>query len=326
VLAAYRALAQNDNLPLRVLAAQTLDLEKGADDVPRLAAHRDEFSTGHLRATSAKIFLDGVIESHTAALLTSYLDNPSDRGELNMSPADLTKAIQALDAAGLDVHIHAIGDRAIRTALDALEAGIRRKDARPTLAHIQLIDPADIPRFRRLNVTANFQALWAYADSYITDLTIPFLGPERSRYIYPIKSVVDTGARVAGGSDWSVSSMDPLQAISVALRRLDPDAESGAPFIPEERVDLMTMLRAYTTAGAYLQRHETRVGSLEVGKEADVIVLDRDVFQAPENIHRARVLLTLFAGTPVYRADGVTWPLAPAPRRLPEACQTAPAP
>ena len=157
-----------------------------------------------------------------------------------------------------------------------------------------------------LGVVATFQPFWAQADSYITDLTEPVLGPERSRWLYPIKSLVDSGAVVAAGSDWSVSSMNPLDAIQVALTRL-PLSGDGDAWIPEERVDLDTMLSAYTRAGAYVQQQEHTSGSIEVGKVADLVVLNRNLFEVLETeIHQVAVQLTLLGGRQVYRADGFT--------------------
>jgi predicted amidohydrolase YtcJ len=151
-------------------------------------------------------------------------------------------------------------------------------------------------------VVANFQPLWAYADTYITDLTEPQLGPERSRWLYPIKSLKDSGAVLAAGSDWSVSSMNPLDAVQVAVTRRDLTAAAGPSWIPEERVDLDTMLAAYTRGGAYVQHEESLTGSLEVGKRADVIVLEKNLFEVPETeIHRVKVLLTLLDGKEVFR-------------------------
>ncbi|MEN6310310.1 MAG: amidohydrolase [Acidobacteriota bacterium] len=308
ILDAYAALDRAGELTLRVLASLTVDPGQGPSEAERLAKLRDAYRTPHLKAAAAKIFADGVVESHTAALLEPYLDRPSDRGEALVEPAAFDRLAIALDAAGFQIHVHAIGDRAIRMSLDAMEAARRAngpRDLRHHIAHLELIDPADIPRFRALGVTANFQSLWAYQDAYITDLTVPILGPTRSRWLYPIGSVARTGAMIAGGSDWSVSSANPLEAIQVAVTRRGPEEAPGPAWIPEEVVDLPAMLAAYTTNGAWLSHEETIRGSLAPGRLADLIVLDRNIFKVPASeIHEARVLLTLFEGKEVYRDPG----------------------
>jgi predicted amidohydrolase YtcJ len=213
--------------------------------------------------------------------------------------------VAAIDAAGFQVHVHAIGDRAVRMSLDAFAFARKHngpRDARPIIAHLELIDPADIPRFAALGVIPSFQPLWAFADGYITDLTEPVLGPARSRWLYPIGSVTRAGARLAAGSDWSVSSMNPFEAIQVAITRRAPDAPPGEPWIAEELVDLRTMLRAYTQGGAYASGTELTTGTLEVGKAADLIVLDRNIYQIPASeVHSVRVQLTLVDGREVWR-------------------------
>lgn len=305
ILDAYASLDRAGEMNLRVLASLYVSTDRGTKEVDRLIKLRDAYRTPHLKATTVKIFADGVIESHTAALLEPYLDRPGDRGQPLLEPEAFNRLAIALDAAGFQIHVHAIGDRAIRITLDALEAALRAngpKDLRHHIAHLELINPADIPRFKALGVAANFQALWAYADSYITDLTIPVLGPERSRWLYPIGSVARTGAIIAGGSDWSVSSANPLEAIQVAMTRRDPEAPAGPAWIPEEVVDLPTMLAAYTIHGAYLSHEENVRGSIAPGKIADLIVLDRNLFKIPvPEIHAARVLLTFFEGREIYR-------------------------
>jgi predicted amidohydrolase YtcJ len=305
IMEAYAALDRSGELSLRVLASLYVDTAKGTAEVERLARMREAYKGLHLKATTAKIFADGVMESHTAALLEPYLDRPGDRGTPLLEPEAFNALAVALDAAGFQIHVHAIGDRAIRMALDAIEAAGRAngpRDLRHHVCHLELIDPADIPRFKTLGVTANFQALWAYPDSYITDLTEPILGPARSRWLYPIGSVARTGAVIVGGSDWSVSSANPLDAIQVALTRRALDAGPGPAWIPDEVVDLPTMLAAYTLNGAYLSHEEAERGSLVPGKLADIIVLDRNLFKIPAtDIHNAKVLLTLFEGREVFR-------------------------
>lgn len=305
LLDAYAALDRSGELSVRVLASLHVDTGKGTSEAGRLAGLRRRYAGTRLKATAAKIFADGVMEPHTAALLEPYVDRPGDRGTPLLEPEAFDALAVALDRAGFQIHVHAIGDRAVRMSLDAFAAAGRAngfRDLRHHIAHLELIDPADIPRFRKLGAAANFQALWAYADPYITDLTLPILGPARSRWLYPIGSVAATGAVLVGGSDWSVSSLNPLEAVEVALTRRSPDDPPGEPWIPEERVDLETMLRAYTVNGAWLVREEAARGPLEPGKAADLVVLDRDPFAVPPHgISEIKVLLTLLEGREVFR-------------------------
>jgi len=303
MLEAYLALDRAGELKVRVLAAQMTDPAAGPAQVARLSALRAHFAGKRLRATSAKIYADGVIESHTSYLLEPYLDT-HDRGPSNLTPAAMNALVIALDRAGFQVHIHAIGDGAVRISLDAFAAaraanGVR--DSRHQIAHLEMIDTLDVPRFAQLGVLANFQSLWALRDSYIRDLTEPILGPERSSRLYPIGSVARTGGMLVGGSDWIVSSMNPYEAMQVAITRRDPFDGPGAPWIPKELVSLEQILTAYTINGAHANFQETETGSIEKGKAADLVLLDRDLFAiAPTEIHAARVLLTLLDGAPVY--------------------------
>lgn len=299
-LAAYKELDDRGELTARVSVALEMDVAKGIAEIPRLVELRRRFAGKRLSANAVKIFIDGVIESQTAALLEPYVNRPGDRGKPNIEPDALEKLVAALDREGFQVHIHAIGDRAIRISLDAFEHarsvnGVR--DSRHHIGHLQLIDPADIPRFRRLDVIANFQPLWAYADPYITDLTEPVLGPARSRWLYPFRSVAATGAVVVGGSDWSVSSLNPLDAIQVAVTRRGLEDATGKPWIPEEIVDIPTIVAAYTINGAYVTQRERETGSIEVGKSADLVVVDRNIFDCPPaEIHKAVVTKCYFEG------------------------------
>ncbi len=307
-LRAYQAVEAAGTLSARVIVALATEPDKGAAQVPDLVALRQKFRGTRVQPSAVKIFADGVLEGGTAALLEPYLDRPGFRGQLRWEPDELTAMVVALDQAGFVAHIHAIGDRAIRVSLDAIEAArllrAGRSGPRHILAHIQLFDPADLPRFQALDVAASFQPLWAYADTYITELTEPRLGPARSRWLYPIRSVVDTGAVVAGGSDWSVTSMNPLPAIEVGVRRRDPDQGDGPVWIPDEQVDLETMIRLYTMGGAATGGLETETGSITPGKAADLVVLDRNLFEIPAHeIGDARVDLTVAGGRVVFRRD-----------------------
>jgi predicted amidohydrolase YtcJ len=303
-LAAFDALDRRGELGLRVVVSQHLGPEEGAAGIPTLVSRRAAPHGPHVSAGAVKLFADGVIEGGTASLLEPYIGREGS-GIPNWKREALREAIVALDREKFQIHVHAIGDRGIRDTLDALAAarqvnGVR--DGRPLLAHIQLFHPSDIPRFRELGVVADFQPFWAWFDPYIRDLTEPFLGPERSRWLYPIRTMSDTGVALAAGSDWSVSSMNPLDAIEVAVTRCRPALSNcDTPWIPEERVSLATMIAAYTIGGAFAGFEEKERGSLEPGKLADLIVLDRDLFAIPPGeISEAKVLLTMFEGRTVF--------------------------
>jgi predicted amidohydrolase YtcJ len=316
-VAAYRALDAAGGLPVRVrlaLMPPSLDADAEERTFAWLRDTRAQLDGPRLTAGSVKLFLDGVIEGGTAALLEPYLtsdgapDVERGTGILNLEATRLAELVRRLDAEGFQVHAHAIGDRAIRLALDAIEAARHTngpRDARHHLAHVQLVDPADLPRFAALGVAANVQALWAHADGYITELTEPVLGPARSRWLYPIGSLVASGAVVVGGSDWPVTALAPLAAIQVALTRTsgaDPDEPA---WLPEERAGLAEMIAAYTLAGAWLEHAEEESGSIEVGKLADFVLLERDIFTIPPaEIGSVRVLWTVLEGGEVFRADG----------------------
>ena len=303
---AYSRADSLGRMTARAILSLLVDTDAPVDsEVKRLAALRARAARGLVRPDAAKIFMDGVIEAQTAALLAPYSDRAGHRGELNVPTAKFTTLVEKLDSAGFKVHVHAIGDRAIRNALDGFEKQRQRDGGagpRHIVAHIQLFDKGDIPRFASLGVVASFQPHWAYADTYITELTEPRLGPERSRNMYPIARVARSGAMMAAGSDWSVSSMNPLQAIQVAVTRRGLDDSTGAAWLPDERVDLATMLRAYTLGGAIASDHDSLTGSLTVGKAADVIVVSDDLFSVPAHrLGKVRVLLTLLNGREVYR-------------------------
>ncbi len=303
-LDAYRAFDARGELSARVVASLWWERSEGGEQLERLLRARQDYTGGRLRATTVKIMQDGVLENHTAALLEPYLGGVGGRGMPMLEPELLSRVVTRLDREGFQVHFHAIGDAAIRQCLDAVEAARRAngaRDARHHISHLELIDPADVPRFRRLGVVANFQPLWAFADAYIVDLTLPFLGPERGRWIYPIGSVLRSGAVVAFGSDWDVSSPNPLEEIEVAVTRLGPDGEGDEPFLPEERVGLHDALAAFTINAAYVNLHEDRTGSIEVGKRADLVVLERNLFDVPAaEISEVGVRATLLDGQVVH--------------------------
>lgn len=301
----YEALERRGELDLRVVASLWWDREKGLGQIDDLVALREEYDRGGLvRPTTVKIMQDGVMENYTAAMLEPYLVESGTKGIPMVEPELLKRAVTALDAAGFQVHVHAIGTAAVRQSLDAIEAARTANGPlghRHHIAHLQLIHPDDLPRFRELEVIANFQPLWAYADDYITELTIPFIGETRAQWMYPIKSVQDAGGMIAFGSDWSVSTANPFPQIETAVTRVSPFGEDTPVFLPGERIDLESALAALTIDAAYLNTHENQTGSIEVGKLADLIVLDRDPFEIdPVEISETRVLLTLFGGKTVH--------------------------
>lgn len=303
---AYLALDREGRLDARVIGALPVEPSGGLSQVDTLRAWRARFmGPGRFRPAAVKLFADGVIEAKTAALLQPYADGSGNRGPANFTAGGMDTLVAALDGAGFQIHIHAIGDRAVRMSLDALGFARRMngpRDARPIIAHLELIDPADLPRFAELGVVPSFQPLWAYADRYITELTEPVLGPVRSRWLYPIGSVAKAGARLGGGSDWSVSSMNPLEAIQVGVTRRGVETGAEPAWIPQETVELNTMLRAYTSNAAWAAGDEATAGTLEPGKWADLAVLDRNLHAIPTTeIAKARVLLTLLEGRAVFR-------------------------
>ncbi|HKZ29237.1 MAG TPA: amidohydrolase family protein, partial [Acidimicrobiia bacterium] len=276
-----------------------------------LIARRDRGSVGRFRPTSVKMMLDGVAENFTASMLDPYLgaagQPTSNRGIDFIDPERLLRYVTRLDAEGFQVHFHAIGDRAVRNALDAVAAARQVNgwsDARHHVSHIQVIAPDDLPRFRQLGVVANGQPFWACYEGYQTELTIPFLGPERSARQYPFRSLLRHGATLAFGSDWSVSTPDPLQEMETAVRRVSPDHRQEQPFYPQERVSPAEAVAAFTAGSAYVNHLDGETGSVEVGKAADLVVLDRNIFEF-ESIGDAAVMATIVNGKIAFLAD--TW-------------------
>jgi len=304
-LETYEALDARDELDLRVIGSLWWDRNEGLDQIDGLIALREEFDNGgQLRPTTVKIMQDGIMENYTAAMLEPYHVESGTKGIPMVEPETLKQAVVALDAAGFQVHFHAIGTAAVRQSLDAVEEALienGQNGHRHHISHLQMIHPDDVPRFKELDVIANFQPLWAYNDEYVTELTVPFIGEERAQWMYPIKSVLDTGAVVAFGSDWSVSTANPLPQIETAVTRLSATGEDVPVMLPEERIDLESALVAFTINAAFLNRHDDTTGSIEVGKLADMIVLERNLFEIePADISEVEVLLTLFGGKAVH--------------------------
>jgi predicted amidohydrolase YtcJ len=308
MLRGYQRFDAAGKLKLRVKAAVEIEPKEGAAGVTRVLELQKRYAGPHLEVNAAKLFVDGVIETRTAALLEAYVGS-NQAGELLFTPEAMKEIAIAADAARLQLHAHAIGDRAIRVTLDAYEAARKAngaRDSRHQITHLELIDPADIRRFGQLSVLANIQALWAYPDSYIADLTEPQIGPERSEWLYPFGALKEAGATLVGSSDWSVSSMNPLEAIQTGVTRQDIADAKGRVLTPQHRLDVMDMLRAYTVNGAFARFDEEQSGTLTVGKRADIVVLDRDITSIPPTeIAAGKVLVTLINGAAVYEGEGL---------------------
>ncbi|WP_252199843.1 amidohydrolase [Brevibacterium sp. RIT 803] len=251
---------------------------RDVDDIDaQVAALLEQRRThGAFRTTSVKFMLDGIVESRTAAMSAEYSCACGGFGTSYFTREHLHRAFAALDAAGFDIHCHAIGDAANKAALDAFEA-IGNSVRRHHIAHVQVVDPVDIGRFAQLGITANLQALWACHDQQLLDLNLPYLGTERSRWLYPFKSFADAGTHLAMGSDWPVSTPNPWEAIHVAVNRSHPDAGDPAPLLPEQAIDLSTALRAYTSGSAHLLRSEAN-GSIRTGQIANLALASVDPF------------------------------------------------
>ncbi|ANG84910.1 amidohydrolase [Microbacterium aurantiacum] len=311
---AYLRAAAEGTLTARVVGALWWDRSAGLEQIPILQERRERYRGGRFAATSIKIMQDGVAENFTASMLEPYGDghgHPTDNSGISfVDPEILSRAVPILDADGFQVHFHAIGDRAVRECLDAVARAVEkngRRDNRHHIAHIQVVHPDDIPRFRELGVAANMQSLWATYEPQMVDLTLPFLGEPRSAWQYPFGDLLRSGAVLAAGSDWSVSSPDPMAAIHTAVnRKAAPGHEEGEydAFLPEQAIDLATSLAAYTAGSAWVNHLEADTGTIEVGKFADLALLDRDPFAGPADLIGAtRVLQTFVEGERVYAAD-----------------------
>lgn len=309
LLRAYRELADEGALTARVVAAMWWDRHAGIEQVDRLVEQREWASGGALDAGTVKIMLDGCPENGTGSMMAPYegvFGERHGRGLQFVDPEVLTQAVVALDARGFQVHQHALGDRAFRSALDAIEAARGANgwnDARHHIAHLQLPDPVDLPRLRRLGVAANVQPYWAQPDPAVQELTVPRVG-ERAAWLYPIGTVSSSGAVMCIGSDWPVTTANPWLELEVAVTRQpvgEPDAE---PLDASQRIDLATAMAAFARGSAYVN-HDDEAGVLAPGMRADLAVLDRDPFdRSLGGIGETTVEMTMASGRVVYDRSG----------------------
>lgn len=282
-VAAYVELARRHELTARVSIALSSDGRATDEEFSRLDGLRRSV-TGEplLRADFIKLFADGVMEypTQTAAMLEPYNDAKGKpgtaHGTLYIKEEAMKQFFRRADTEGFNIHVHAIGDAAVRESLNAIEAARAAGSRRLySIAHLQLIDPEDLPRFKKLDAVASLQLFWALPDNYSVDALLPYIGTERQQRIYPARSLVAAGATVAGGSDWDVSSFNPFEAMATGMTRTNPDEPARGALNANETLTLDELLHAYTINAARLLGREAEVGSIAPGKAADLIVLDR---------------------------------------------------
>ena len=306
LLEAYRALDDAGGLTMRIVTSLWWDRHRGPEQIDELVAQRGDANGGRVDANTIKIMLDGCPESATGSMLDPYegaFGEEHGRGLQFVEEDALREALVRLDALGFQVHQHALGDRAFRSALDAVQAAREANgmnDARHHIAHLQLPDPADIPRLRPLGVAANLQPLWACPDPATETLTRPRVG-SRVSHLYPIADVFRSGAVVAMGSDWPVSSPNVFEEMQVAVTRQVIGTGPDAPALdPSQRITLAQAIAAFTRGSAYVN-HDDEAGSIAEGMRADLAVLDRNPFEgSPHEIATTRVTATIAAGQVVF--------------------------
>jgi predicted amidohydrolase YtcJ len=305
----YRAVEKSTGLTVRVASTALVEPSDGVDEaLTRIEGFRRDFASSMLKVHSAKFFLDGVLENRTAAMLEDYHDAQGGNAPVMFGENHLRELFIAFDAARFQIHCHVIGDKATRVALDALEAARDVNGAWPglhQLAHVQCVDPDDIPRFAKLGVMPNIQPLWARNEPSVTDVAVPMAGPRMARWIYPFRSLIDAGATCALSSDWGVSTLNPFHIMQTAITRQPPGkGRDHPPFLPQERMTLDECIKGYTVNAAAAAWRSSDTGSLEFGKYADLIILDRDLFAIdPYNMADTQVMLTLLGGREVHRHE-----------------------
>ena len=306
----YDELRRNGEMTLRFYIAYFLDPpELTPDAIEKIEQARRTYHDDWISGGVVKTMLDGVVEAHTAAMLAPYSDDPSQTGKLFWDPAKYTQAVAELDRRGLQIFTHAIGDKAVRLALDAYQNATETNhtnDARPRIEHIETISAQDVPRFGKQGVIASFQPLHAYPDDDTLNIWARNVGPERAQRAWVWHSIETTGGRLAFGSDWPVVTLNPWPGVQNALTRQTTDGNPPGGFVPSERISLEDTITAYTLGAAFAGRREKTEGSLEPGKLADLIVLSQDLFKVkPSEIAKTEVLLTIVGGKVVYRS--ATW-------------------
>ena len=305
---AYLNLSAQGRLTGRVRASLWWDRHRGVEQLEDLFALRTRLDEAGVDAGSVKVMMDGVTETFTAAVVDPYEDLHhcpcGDRGLAFLDADEVREVVCALDAAGFAAHFHAIGDRAVRDALDAVEAARRANgmnDLPHQVAHLQLVRPEDRPRFAHLRVTANVEGMWARLGTPAVKALLPHLGQERVGWHYPFADIARYGADLAGGSDWPVNPADPISGVHVLVNRSGyADEDADDPLVPEQALTLDQALRAYTS-GAARVNNMPEVGAVQIGAGADLVVLDRNLYDLdPAELGGAEVRATYVAGEPVF--------------------------
>jgi predicted amidohydrolase YtcJ len=302
----YDELHRKSELSVRIYVAFEMDPPGITAKKSQLIEQaRKKYHDEWVSAGAIKFFLDGVVESHTAAMLAPYSDDPTQIGTLFWDPSKYKKTVQQLDRDGFQIFTHAIGDKAVRTALDAYENATHTNhtQGRPRIEHIETISEQDIPRFGKLGVIASFQPLHAYPDDDTLKIWARNAGPERAQRAWVWHSIESTGGHLAFGSDWPVVTLNPWYGVQNALTRQTREGDPPGGFVPHERISLKDAIKGYTLGAAYAGRRENTEGSIEPGKVADLIVLSQDLFKIePNQIANTEVLLTMVGGKVVYQS------------------------
>lgn len=309
-LRVYGGLDKRGELTVRVASTALVEPSDTVDAaLERIKGFRRDYASEMLKVHSAKFFLDGVFENRTAAMIEGYKDETGGNAPVMFGENHLKELFVAFDAARFQIHCHVIGDKAVRAALDGLEAARDVNGAWPSLhqlAHVQLVRPEDIARFGKLGAWANMQTLWARNEPSVTDVAVPMSGGDLAKWMYPFRSLIDAGAGYALSSDWGVSTLNPFPIMQTAITRQPPEKGRSHPvFQPQECLTLDECIKGYTVNAAAAAWRSADTGALEVGKYADLIVLDQNLFEIDVyDIWKTKVDLTLLGGKEVWRAEG----------------------
>jgi len=300
---AYKAVLDAGKLTSHVAVSLKWKNERGMDQLPGLLRAAERANSLGISTHTVKFYVDGVIPQKTAYMLAPYENSGDERGTPQIAPEVLKQAVTEVDGHGMHAFLHAIGDGGVRISLDAIEAARKANGAKPThhmITHMNVVDPADQSRFGKLSTFAQFQPTWASWYDYM-DLTVAAIGPKRAEYIYPAGSIVRAGGKLAYGADWPVGGANPLEGIEVAITRRTAGDPNAKPLLPAEGVSLKEAIASHTINVAYVNGFDAVTGSIKTGKSADLVVLDKDIFNLPVyEISKTKVLVTLFEGKPVF--------------------------